>query len=244
MTTPSDRLSTDSVSHTLFVSDLHLSPRAPEITALFLDFLATRAVQAEALYILGDLFDQWLGDDDENAFTQEVIAGIRAATAGGLPIFIMRGNHDFLLGERFFAATGAMELTDPSVIRLYHRDILLVHGDSLCEGDRRHQWYRRFMYAKLMIRFFYCLSLSTRQKIANFLDRKSTNYYRQIHPTKADVTAEAVDREMRAAGVDLLIHGHTHRPAIHGVPAGHRVVLGAWHEGVHCLAYTAEGDFL
>lgn len=218
----------------LFISDLHLDPSRPQVTGLFLDFLAGEARGAAALYILGDLFEAWIGDDDPEPDHARVIAGLRALADSGVALYLMHGNRDFLLGEAFAARSGARLLPDSVVIELSGAPALLLHGDTLCTDDRAYQDFRAMVRDPAWQRDFLARPIAERQAIAHQLRETSRAATRDKAEYITDVNADAVARCMREAGVRLLIHGHTHRPAVHGFdldgrPA-RRIVLGDWYE--------------
>jgi len=218
---------------TLFISDLHLSPGQPATTILFLDFLAHRAAGARHLYILGDLFDAWIGDDDDPL--PEVREALRALTTGGTPCGLMHGNRDFLLGRRFARATGCRLLRDGHRIQLGGERVLLMHGDRLCTDDVAYQRFRRKVRNPLVQGLFLLKPLAERQRVAVDYRRRSGEAMADKADEIMDTNAEAVIRHMRRAGARRLVHGHTHRPADHellldGRPAK-RHVLADWHAG-------------
>jgi UDP-2,3-diacylglucosamine hydrolase len=226
---------------TLFVSDLHLDPARPTITSLFLNFLEQRARQANALYILGDLFEAWIGDDDDAEPGRTVAAALRALTSHGVPTYFLHGNRDFLLGERFAAASGIRLLPESMVIELEGDPILLLHGDTLCIDDIGYQAFRAQVRDPAWQARMLALPLAQRRALAGQLRETSRQAIQQKAVEITDVNLAEVDRVMRACGVRRLVHGHTHRPAIHhwsldGQPAT-RVVLNDWREdlgGVLC----------
>ena len=220
---------------TLFISDLHLSAERPEITALFLDFLKTRAVQSEALYILGDFFEYWIGDE---AIAQveyaAIVAGLAELSTGGVAVHLMHGNRDFLLGAEFCRATGAHLLNDPSVIDLYGTPTLLMHGDLLCTDDVEYQQVRKTLRAPAFIADFLSKPIPVREQIVRGYRAQSKAVTAQKAADIMDVNEQTVRETLQAHGVHDMIHGHTHRPADHrfdlgGKPA-RRVVLGDWYE--------------
>ena len=218
----------------LFISDLHLDESRPALASAFSRFLEEKASKAEELYILGDFFDVWLGDDDVRPFNEDVCASL-AALPG--QVFIMHGNRDFLLGGRFCAAAGATLLPDP--FRL-DEATLLMHGDSLCTRDQAYMQARQRLRSPAFQQEFLAKPLDERAAFAREARGQSAAHTREAPEDIMDVTAEEVTRVMEEAGVRLLIHGHTHRPADHpltlaGAPA-RRLVLGDWHQG----AYYAE----
>lgn len=221
--------------HTLFISDLHLEPQRPDISAGFFRFLQTQATQADALYILGDLFEAWIGDDAESEFTQQVQAALAELK---IPVYLMRGNRDFLLGQTFARAAHCELLADPCKISLYGQDITLSHGDMLCTLDKKHQRFRKYAHNPQYNRLFLALPLSFRQWLARKIRHVSRSHTRKTAYEIMDVTVEAVDNLMRQQQTRLLIHGHTHRPAIHSIDSDrHRIVLGDWHQQGSALIY-------
>lgn len=220
----------------LFISDLHLEAERPDITRAFLSFLDERARRAEALYILGDFFEAWIGDDGMDAFQRSIAQSLRQVADGGTRIYLMHGNRDFLIGKAFCREAGCTLLPDPSVIDLYGEPVLLMHGDSLCTRDEAYMRLRRWLRNPLTLWVLRHLPLATRHKLARKLRKESRAQTRMKAVDIIDVTPEEVPRVMRRHGVRTLIHGHTHRPAEHpldidGQPA-RRIVLGDWdHQG-------------
>ncbi len=223
------------MASTLFISDLHLSPLRPTIVTLFLDFLRNQATRADALYILGDLFEYWIGDDNiakpENA---PVVLGLRALTASGVPVFIMHGNRDFLLGREFERQTGCQLLAEPAQISLAGETLLLMHGDTLCTDDVDYQKFRRLVRDPAWQGAFLAKDLDEREQMARNVRELSQVAMTDKPAEIMDVNQSAVETAMRQHGIRHLIHGHTHRPAQHefmldGKPA-RRTVLGDWYE--------------
>lgn len=217
------------MSRTCFISDLHLDAARPAAVKALATFLNQHTDLAQ-LFVLGDLFEAWPGDDDDSPVATEVAALLRDYSATGVRLYIMRGNRDFLLGERFCDFVGATLLADPTVIDLYGEPTLLMHGDSLCTGDADYQQFRRTArnpawQAELLAR-----PLAERRALATELRAMSREANSMKSEDIMDVTPAAVSREMRAHGVRQLIHGHTHRPARHETDTGLRWVLGAWEE--------------
>jgi UDP-2,3-diacylglucosamine hydrolase len=230
---------------TLFISDLHLDPDRPVITALFLDFLQHRAVGAEALYILGDLFEAWIGDDDDARLGRQVAAALKDLTAGGVPVYLVHGNRDFLVGERFAAASGVYLLSEATVIDLYGTPTLIMHGDTLCTDDLTYQAFRAQVRSPQWQAQLLARPLAERRQIAKQLREGSQQATQQKAGEITDVNPDEVIRIMREYGISRLIHGHTHRPAIHnllidGRPA-QRIVLGDWYEQGSVLSCNAAG---
>lgn len=231
--------------HTLFISDLHLEPNRPDITDRFFQFLQQKAPQADALYILGDFFEVWIGDDEKSPWQQTIITALKQLTDTGFPIYMMRGNRDFLIGSAFTRATGCHFLPDPSVIELYGKKILLTHGDSLCISDRKHQNFRKYAQNPKYNRFFTCLPLFVRRFIARRIRNASKKHTAGTTLSVMDVTQAAVEQQMREHAVTQLIHGHTHRPAIHTFTLDEvlvqRIVLNDWDTQGGALVYAEDG---
>lgn len=230
---------------TLFVSDLHLDPARPAITALFLDFLARQAGRADACYILGDLFEAWIGDDDDAELGRTVAGALRALADSGVPVHFLHGNRDFLIGERFAAAAGVRLLPESEAIDLYGEPVLLLHGDTLCTDDTDYQAFRAQVRDPAWQARLLELPLAQRRALAGQL-RETSQQATQLKETAiTDVNLEAVDGALRARGIRRMIHGHTHRPAIHewmldGQPA-RRAVLGDWYDRGSVLRCDASG---
>ncbi|RDI46078.1 UDP-2,3-diacylglucosamine diphosphatase [Aquicella lusitana] len=231
---------------TLFISDLHLQASQPEITRQFLALLNRCDASVDALYILGDLFEAWIGDDDDTPFHREIIDALRSATAHGLPIYFLPGNRDFLIGKKFLRETGCRVLADETKIRLYDTHALLMHGDTLCTRDTAYLRWRKLSHNPVLhTLFFLILPLRLRRHIANKMRVKSEHYTKNTLPEIMDVTQAEVERVMVKHGVTVLIHGHTHRPGMHsftinGTPAT-RLVLGAWHHQGSVLVWDEAG---
>ena len=235
--------------HTLFISDLHLSAERPAIVALFLGFLRTRARHAAALYILGDLFEYWIGDDvATQPEYQPLLDGLRALTAAGVPVHVMHGNRDFLLGTGFEQQTGCRLLPDPSVISLYGENTLLMHGDTLCTDDVAYLKFRVMVRNPDWVHMFLGKTIAERVAIVREYREISKTATAAKKPEIMDVNPGAVDAVLRQQGVRHLIHGHTHRPAQHrfeldGSPA-RRTVLGDWYDQGSVLVCDAQGCVL
>ncbi|MGV8917145.1 MAG: UDP-2,3-diacylglucosamine diphosphatase [Pseudomonas sp.] len=216
----------------LLISDLHLEEQRPDITRAFLDMLEGRARSAEALYILGDFFEAWIGDDAMSPFQLSICQALRVLSDSGTQIFLMHGNRDFMLGRRFCKAAGCTLLADPSVVQLNGEPVLLMHGDSLCTRDEAYMRLRRYLRNPITLWVLRNLPLRTRHKLARKLRNESRAQTRMKANDIVDVTPEEVPRIMAQYGVKTLIHGHTHRPAIHklqvGDEAAKRIVLGDW----------------
>jgi UDP-2,3-diacylglucosamine hydrolase len=234
---------------TLFISDLHLDDARPEITQLFLTFLSNTAVKAEALYILGDLFEAWVGDDEESIIASQVRKGLRELSDAGIPIFFMRGNRDFLTGPVFADDCGLTLLPDPCVIDLYGAPSLLMHGDLLCSDDISYLAFRAQVRSPNWQTSFLAQPLSARLAFAAQARKASQQHQSEImkesQESIMDVNQTSVQLLMSQYGVGRLIHGHTHRPAIHSFMANstlrQRIVLGDWYTQGSMLQVTADG---
>ncbi len=219
---------------TLFISDLHLDPNNPVLIQLAVNFLNTTAAKYDELYILGDLFNVWLGDDLIAEEFSPVIQQLQKLHNAGVKLYLMVGNRDFMMGKDFAHLIGATLLSDHHVINLYGTHTLLLHGDTLCTDDVQYQRYRLWSRNRVLQWLFRHMPLKFRQGLADKIKQKSRQQ-KQTKPSMImDVNAEEVSRVMTKFGVTRLIHGHTHRPAIHHFeladkPAT-RIVLGDWQE--------------
>jgi UDP-2,3-diacylglucosamine hydrolase len=217
----------------LFISDLHLEESRPDISDIFFRFLQRETKQADALYILGDFFEAWIGDDDQSAFSASVVRALNQASRH-LPIFIMHGNRDFLLGRKFMRSANCRLLPDEIVIQAGSSPTLLMHGDTLCTADIAYQKFRKRSRIWLLQKLFLLKSLEKRRGIAAGMREKSKRYTSTAPEYVMDVTHDEVTRVMRKHNVRHLIHGHTHRPDVHHleVEGSHatRTVLAPWHE--------------
>ena len=219
----------------LFLSDLHLAPDRPKATAAFHAFCAGPARSARAVYILGDLFDSWIGDDElGDRFPAEIAASIRGVTQSDVPVYIAHGNRDFLLGPRFAATTGATLLPDRQLIDVDGTPTLVSHGDELCTGDVAYQQYRARIRSPEAQRRLLALPLFVRRLIARWLRRKSRDATSLKAESIMDVDDATVAATFRETGVVRIIHGHTHRPATHSIDVDgrsrERIVLADWHD--------------
>lgn len=229
----------------LLISDLHLEEERPDITRAFLHFLQTRAREAEALYILGDFFEVWIGDDGMSPFQHSIARALRELSDAGTRLFLMHGNRDFLIGRAFCRAAGCTLLKDPSIVRFNGEPVLLMHGDSLCTLDVGYMKLRRLLRNPLSLFVLRNLPLSTRHKLARKLRSESRAQTSMKAREIIDVTPDEVPRVMAEHGVRTLIHGHTHRPAVHelevnGQPA-RRIVLGDWDKQGWALQVDEQG---
>ena len=215
------------MSSTLFISDLHLDPARPGVTRALADFLQQHS-DCESLYILGDLFEAWVGDDDDSSLAVQVRGLLRDFSAAGPALYIMRGNRDFLLGEAFCGTVGAQLLDDPTPIDLHGVPTLLMHGDSLCTADSDYQDFRTTVTDPVWQTRVLARSLDQRRGLAAELRAMSGEANSNKAADIMDVTRDEVEKVMRAHGVRQLIHGHTHRPTRHEEVSGVRWVLGDW----------------
>jgi UDP-2,3-diacylglucosamine hydrolase len=233
---------------TLFISDLHIDANSHAITGQFLDFLARDARDAEALYILGDLFESWVGDDAADPDQAAAMAGIKSLTSGGVPCFVMHGNRDFLLGTGFCAMTGARLLPDPLIVTLYGERVLVMHGDALCTDDLAYQRLRATVRNPDWQRQFLALSVPSRRALAGAARAGSQEHTATAEYAITDVNQASVIAALRGAKVATLLHGHTHRPAIHPLTidarACTRIVLGDWHTVGSVLRWDRGGPEL
>lgn len=230
-------------AETLFIADLHLDEERPEILSLFLKFLAERAPQADSLYILGDLFETWIGDDDDAAVVQTIKDGLKQLTQQ-IPVFVMHGNRDFLLGETFAEETGCQLLPDNHVIDLYGEPVLLLHGDSLCSDDVAYLQMRQTLRNPLWQKDFLSKNLDERRFMAKQLRRQSQTATQAKAEAIMDVNAQAVAQALQSHGVRKMIHGHTHRPNIHTLEVAgkrcSRIVLSDWYDKGNMLICDAQ----
>jgi len=233
---------------TLFISDLHIDASRPPIVRQFLNFLELEAARAEALYILGDLFESWIGDDAADSAQTAAIAGIRALTSSGVPCFVMHGNRDFLLSERFCRDSGAEILFDPLIVTLYGERILVMHGDALCTDDRAYQRLRATVRDVDWQDRFLNLSVKARRALAGAARAGSQAHTAAVEYAITDVNADSVAQALRGSGLTTLLHGHTHRPAIHAIQVDGRpctrIVLGDWYEQGSLLRWNENGPEL
>lgn len=230
---------------TLFISDLHLDPGRPAITALFFDFLQARARSATALYILGDLFEAWIGDDDDAPLATEVATHLRAVRDSGVALYFVHGNRDFLLGPDYAARAGLALLPETRVIDLYGTPTLIMHGDTLCTDDVDYQAFRAKVRNPAWQRQVLALPLVQRRAMAGQL-RETSRAANRLKPEDiTDVNPAAVNAALHQHGASRLIHGHTHRPGRHPLNiagrAAERLVLGAWYDQGSLLECTASG---
>ncbi len=232
--------------HTLFISDLHLDPSRPDITALFERYLDSEEVrQAAALYILGDLVEAWIGDDDDAELPARIARATRRLADAGVPVYFMAGNRDFLLGQAYAERAGLQLLQDGAVHDIHGRPTLLMHGDVLCTDDVAYQTVRRQVRTPEWAAQILAMPLEARRAFAAKARQDSRDHTGSTGETIMDVNEQAVAAAMRQAGATRLVHGHTHRPAVHRFAldgqAAERIVLGDWYEQGSVLRIDGEG---
>lgn len=233
--------------HDLFISDLHLCVSRPEITTSFIQFLNTTATKARALYILGDLFEYWAGDDDiANPNHHSIISGFKQLADSGVKIYLMHGNRDFLIGKDFCKAANITLLQDPTLLNLYGKKVLLSHGDDLCTDDTAYQTFRNQVRSAVWIAEFLKLPLSRRKQQIEAIRQRSEQEKSTKSSAIMDVNEAAVIALLKQYNYpELLIHGHTHRPAKHHIDLnGHKItrwVLGDWYEQGSYLICSTNG---
>lgn len=226
---------------TLFIADIHLGIEHPEISQRFVEFLQQQTVAAEALYILGDLFEVWIGDDAIQPEHQAAIDALKQLSDSGTPVYVMHGNRDFLLGKRFEELTGCQLISDPLLIDLHGTPTLLMHGDSLCTDDSEYMQMRQQLRSPQWQQQFIAASIEQRLQVARQYRDESRSRSKSKPLEIMDVNAEAVIAAMHEHDVTQLIHGHTHRPAVHNLKfddqTAQRIVLGDWYSqnsSLHC----------
>ncbi|MBA2654327.1 MAG: UDP-2,3-diacylglucosamine diphosphatase [Gammaproteobacteria bacterium] len=221
--------------HTLFIADLHLDEKHTLSTQLFNQFMDNHAPQAEAVYILGDFFELWIGDDHETPYISTIKRRLKSLTEKNIPVYFMRGNRDFLIGKRFAKQTGCKILAEHSIAQVYGEDVILLHGDSLCSLDLKHMKFRKLTNNLLLRALFLSLPLRVRKKIGDSL-RQSSRGHHSIVPDYLDVVPETIDHIFSTTPAQLMVHGHIHKASVFKTMLDHkpteRIVLGAWeHQG-------------
>lgn len=219
---------------TLFISDLHLDEECPNIGDQLLSLLEGEASNADALYILGDLFESWVGDDDPNKHYASIKIGLRALVDSGVPVYFMHGNRDFMIGEDFASETGVALLPDPTLLELHGTTILLSHGDVMCTDDLEYQKVRTMTRDPEWQAMMLAKPLEERLAFAAHARKLSQARYESLNEEITDVNQREVVKAFDDHSVDVLLHGHTHRPAVHDVELSDRIakriVLGDWYE--------------
>lgn len=230
----------------LFISDLHLSPTRPDITQSFLQFLAQKARFATKLYVLGDLFDFWLGDDDNSEFATSIKQAFRQLTDSGVECYFQHGNRDFLVGKRFARETGIKLLPEECKIELRGSSAILLHGDTLCIDDIKYQEFRTKVHQPWLQRVFKCIPLVFRKKIVRKIQGQTRNDKSSKSLDIMDVNKNEVVRVMEKHNTNLMIHGHTHREATHQIVLANntqatRMVLSDWDNSAVVLIVDESG---
>ncbi len=237
-------------SRTLFISDLHLDSKTPSVTATLLDFLKRKTDDCRGLYILGDLFEAWVGDDDTSELSDKVAAALSEVADSGTPVYLMHGNRDFLIGEDYARRCGAELLPDPTVIDCHGQRVALSHGDSLCTRDHAYMEFRAQVRDPQWQQHFLSKSLMERYMIAQQVREQSQESNSYKASDIMDVTPAEVVKLLESVKVNTLIHGHTHRPAVHTITlekpinrsrSATRIVLGDWHQRGWVLEFTDDG---
>lgn len=231
---------------TLFISDLHLDKAQDKNYQQFLQLLNETQPPVDAVYILGDLFEAWIGDDHDLKEHPQIISALRSLTEKAVPVYFLHGNRDFLIGKEFFRQTGCQLLAQETKIQLYGQPVLIMHGDTLCTKDFAYIKARKKLRNPFLQAVFLMLPISLRKKIANEMRQKSMLHTSATSYEMMDVTPSEVMKVMQKHEVKFLIHGHTHRPAFHEVNSGQgkaeRIVLGAWHDNGNVLVWEESGS--
>ena len=233
------------MGETLFVSDVHLDPERSAIVDLFNQFLLNRAIHAEAVYILGDLFEYWIGDDAPYTEYSSTFKALKQVSSAQVPVYFMHGNRDFLIASAFADKTGVKLLPEEKVIELYGKKILLMHGDTLCTDDVKYQAFRKKTHNRIFQWIVLHLPISMRLKLARYLRDTSKQEIAEKSEQIMDVNQSAVEQAMQMHQVTTLIHGHTHRPQIHSFSKNHnnytRAVLGDWYQQGNVITVNTDG---
>ena len=230
------------MQETLFVSDIHLDMRRSAMVDLFNQFLLKRAVNADALYILGDLFEYWIGDDAPYIEYQHTISALKTVTQNKVPVYFLHGNRDFLISQGFAKQTGVSLLKEETIVNIYGNKVLLMHGDTLCTDDIAYQKFRKKTHNQFLQRLVLSLPIGMRQNLAKKLRKTSSQAIAEKSADIMDVNQQAVEEALARNQAALLIHGHTHRPCIHefniNKQACKRAVLGDWYTQGSALKLT------
>ena len=233
---------------TLFISDLHLEAARPDIAEQFQKFLETEALSADALYILGDLFESWVGDDDPNAHYAEIKRSLRTLVDHKVPVYFMHGNRDFMIGQDFANEIGLTMLPDPFLADIHGTQVLLSHGDAMCTDDVQYQAIRQLTRDPEWQNMMLQKSLAERQAFAAQARAASLAHGKTIDARISDVNDDSVAEMFREHSVSTMLHGHTHRPAVHNIEvdgtACTRIVLGDWYEQGSVLRWDDNGPVL
>jgi len=243
--------SSNNKNKTYFISDLHLDPSRPHLFKLFHEFIEKIRPDAEALYILGDLFEFWIGDDIIDLPIGKpylpVIEQLRSLSDSGVKLYFTQGNRDFLIGKNFMQRIGGTLLPDQQIIDLYGTKALIMHGDTLCTDDKGYQIMRKIFRLWIVQKIYLSMSPEKRSKKATQVRKKTSESTKQKSSTILDVNQQAVEKSVKSRGVSFLIHGHTHRPAEHDFLMDEksikRIVLGDWGEKWSYLEWSSKLDF-
>ena len=231
-----------------FISDLHISEAQSEIGEQFVDFLTNQASKYKALYILGDLFEYWLGDDDINPYLNKIKNALKDYTKTGIPTYFIHGNRDFLIGKRFSTETGIKILSDPTIIQIYNEDILISHGDQFCTDDISYQTTKKLTRDPKWQNMMLNKSLKERKAFALEARLKSKKHMKDLADDITDVNHTEIANTFKKFNLKTIIHGHTHRPAIHNLNIQNidhqRIVLGDWYDQGSCLEWDESGPNL
>lgn len=233
---------------TLFISDLHLDAESPEIAEQFLGLLESEALGADALYILGDLFESWIGDDDPNEHYATIKQAMRKLGDQGVPVYFMHGNRDFMIGEDFAAETGVTILPDPYVLDIHGSSVLLSHGDAYCTDDVEYQAVRKMARDPQWQAMMRTKSIAERLAFAAQARATSMAHGGAVNEEITDVNGDAIEQALRDANVRMMLHGHTHRPHVHSLTVDEqectRIVLGDWFERGSVVRWDEDGPVL
>ena len=231
-----------------FISDLHISETQPEIANQFIDFLENHAQDCDALYILGDLFEYWIGDDNPNPYYKNIILYLNKYTNNGTPTYFMHGNRDFLIGEKFSKDTGIEILQDPSIIKINEERVLISHGDIFCTDDHEYQATRKLTRDPKWQTMMLGKSIAEREKFALEARIKSKKYTKYLPEDITDINQNEIIKTFKNNNINKILHGHTHRPAIHNIVINkvthQRIVLGDWYEQGSILEWGKSGPNL
>jgi UDP-2,3-diacylglucosamine hydrolase len=233
---------------TLFISDLHIDADSPDIAEQFLGLLETEALEADALYILGDLFESWIGDDDPNEHYATIKQALRKLVDQGVPVYFMHGNRDFMIGEDFAAETGVSILPDPYVLDIHGARVLLSHGDGYCTDDVEYQEVRKMTRNPQWQAMMLTKPVEERLEFAARAREASKAHGDSISEDITDVNSSAIEQALREADVSIMLHGHTHRPQVHSLTVDERdctrIVLGDWYERGSMVRWNEDGPVL
>lgn len=226
------------MAYTLFISDVHLSPHRPDTTQHLEALIHGPAQAADALYILGDFFDLWLGQDINPVWSTQILRQLQTLADSGTPVYFMHGNHDFLIEHDYLSQYHLHYIEDPTIINLYGIKTILLHGDSLCTLDKSYIRLKKLLRQPTLQSVFRKLPATWRQALANRLKKSSQRYTNKKSESIMDVSEKAVATTFKSTGAQRMIHGHTHRPALH---PNQRFVMDAWHQGPSVLVVKEGG---